>query len=220
MQQAVKSQGTGQRLALTDVLDWLVADKLVTAEAAEQLKKERRYFRGSIHPLVIVADQKWKALNPPHRVLALETDGQSIGDPTGELQMRRFVLSRLSRQKCQAADESVLQADGKAKRGSKSLGGQRGVEGILLGCEIIYNLVVPIGIPRKDRHGRDRRQFRNVQSDARITYGVLAIGGQHPQRESVVRKNRFRHGRHARERMFEHAGLGQRRQRLVEQRQR
>jgi general secretion pathway protein E len=73
----VKSQGsgagTGQRLTLAEVLDWLVADKLITAEAADQLKKERRYFRGSTHPLVIVADQKWKSAEPPHRALALET---------------------------------------------------------------------------------------------------------------------------------------------------
>ena len=73
MQQAVKSQGTGQRLTLTDVLDWLVADKLIAAEAAEALKKERRYFRGTTHPLVIVADQKWKSASPPHKALALET---------------------------------------------------------------------------------------------------------------------------------------------------
>jgi len=72
MQQAAKAQGTGQRLALNDVLNWLVADQLVSAEAAETLKKERRYFRGATHPLVIVADQKWKSATPPHRVLALE----------------------------------------------------------------------------------------------------------------------------------------------------
>ena len=79
MQQVVKSaasgpgsgQGSGQRLTLTEVLDWLVADKMVAPEAAEQLKKERRYFRGTTHPLVIVADQKWKTLQPPHRALAL-----------------------------------------------------------------------------------------------------------------------------------------------------
>src|SRR3954470_14910986 len=73
MQQAAKAEGTGQRLTLTDVLDWLVADKLISAEGADALKKERRYFRGTTHPLVILADQKWKSLQPPHRVLALET---------------------------------------------------------------------------------------------------------------------------------------------------
>ncbi|HEX5768121.1 MAG TPA: GspE/PulE family protein, partial [Burkholderiales bacterium] len=64
MQQAVKALEGGQkhdgRLALAQVLDWLVADAMVAAEAAEQLKKERRYYRGTTHPLVIVAQQKWK----------------------------------------------------------------------------------------------------------------------------------------------------------------
>jgi general secretion pathway protein E len=63
MEQAVKStQGKtgGGRLSLGEVLDWLVADKMADAEAAAQLKKERRYYRGAAHPLVIIAEQKWK----------------------------------------------------------------------------------------------------------------------------------------------------------------
>src|SRR5687768_2617515 len=69
MQEAVKS-GADQRLALPDVLDWLVEDKLVAAEAAAALKKERRYYRGAMHPLAIVAEQKWKS-----GVAALTLDG-------------------------------------------------------------------------------------------------------------------------------------------------
>src|SRR5258708_30876056 len=57
MQQAVKTP-LDHRLVLAEVLDWLVEDKLVTGEAAEQLKKERRYFRGTLHPLVAIAEQK------------------------------------------------------------------------------------------------------------------------------------------------------------------
>ena len=59
MQQAVKTQG-GERLTLAEVLDWLVADGVVNGETAAALKKERRYYRGTLHPLAIVADQKWK----------------------------------------------------------------------------------------------------------------------------------------------------------------
>src|SRR5213083_1783224 len=36
---------------------------MIGADAAEQLKKERRYYRGTMHPLAIVADQKWKKGN-------------------------------------------------------------------------------------------------------------------------------------------------------------
>src|SRR4051794_2666373 len=59
MQETVK-RADNQRLGLPEVLDWLVEDKLVGAEPAAQLKKERRYYRGTLHPLAIVAEQKWK----------------------------------------------------------------------------------------------------------------------------------------------------------------
>jgi general secretion pathway protein E len=63
MQQAVKAAGGEHRLTLGEILDGLIEDKLISAEAAEQLKKERRYYRGTMHPLAIVADQKWKRGN-------------------------------------------------------------------------------------------------------------------------------------------------------------
>jgi general secretion pathway protein E len=63
MQQAVKAAGGEHRLTLGEILDGLIEDKLISAEAAEQLKKERRYYRGTMHPLAIVADQKWKKGN-------------------------------------------------------------------------------------------------------------------------------------------------------------
>jgi general secretion pathway protein E len=71
MQQVAKTS-VEHRLSLPEVLDWLVEDKLVAAEAAEQLKKERRYYRGTLHPLVVVSDQKWKQAVPPHKLLSLE----------------------------------------------------------------------------------------------------------------------------------------------------
>jgi general secretion pathway protein E len=54
---------TGSRLALGTVLDWMIEDKMVEAAPAEQLRKERRYYRGTQHPLVIIAEQKWKKGN-------------------------------------------------------------------------------------------------------------------------------------------------------------
>jgi general secretion pathway protein E len=58
--QAVRKEE--RRLALAEVLDWLAADGLAPAERLEALKKERRYYRGSLHPLCIVAEQRWKDL--------------------------------------------------------------------------------------------------------------------------------------------------------------
>ncbi|HZQ75374.1 MAG TPA: GspE/PulE family protein [Burkholderiales bacterium] len=72
MQQAVRTEQE-RRLNLAEILDWLVADGLVAKDVAETLKKERRYYRGALHPLVIVADQKWKSPQPPNKLLGLET---------------------------------------------------------------------------------------------------------------------------------------------------
>ena len=49
-----------RRLELAQVLADLVADKLVPKDLADQLAKDRRFARGDVHPLVVVADQKWK----------------------------------------------------------------------------------------------------------------------------------------------------------------
>src|SRR3954469_15961560 len=73
MQQAVKNAAAQDRLGLVEVVDWLVEDKLVDPALAEQLKKGRRYYKGSSHPLVVLADQKWKYLAPPHRPVSLES---------------------------------------------------------------------------------------------------------------------------------------------------
>ena len=61
------------RLTIAELLDMLVTDGMVDAAAAELLRKERRYYRGTQHPLVIIADQNWKSTKPPHRALALES---------------------------------------------------------------------------------------------------------------------------------------------------
>jgi general secretion pathway protein E len=60
MQQAVKTGVADARLTLAEVLEWLVEDRLVAREAADALKTERRYHRGNVHPLCVVAEQKWK----------------------------------------------------------------------------------------------------------------------------------------------------------------
>jgi len=67
-----RSAQTERRLTLPDVLDALLADGLVRSEDAAALRRERRYFRGDIHPLVIVADQKWKSAQAPHKILTLD----------------------------------------------------------------------------------------------------------------------------------------------------
>jgi len=69
---AVEPKAVERRLTISDLIDWLVEDRMLEPEVAERLKKERRYYRGSQHPLVVIADQKLKSAQPPHKTLALE----------------------------------------------------------------------------------------------------------------------------------------------------
>jgi len=61
-----------RRLELNQVLIDLVADGLVPKEAADQLVANRRFARGDTHPLVVIADQKWKDPREPRKLLHLE----------------------------------------------------------------------------------------------------------------------------------------------------
>jgi general secretion pathway protein E len=83
MQQAVQTPAPERRLTLVEVIDWLVEDRMVDAAAAEQMKKERRYYRGSLHPLVVIADQKLKSAGPGGRPLSLETLSEWLAKRVG-----------------------------------------------------------------------------------------------------------------------------------------
>jgi general secretion pathway protein E len=60
------------RLTLPEVIDALVADGIVEAAEAARFKQERRYHKGDTHPIIVIAEQRWKSLLPPHRALDLE----------------------------------------------------------------------------------------------------------------------------------------------------
>ncbi|MCM2309676.1 MAG: GspE/PulE family protein [Sulfuritalea sp.] len=60
------------RLTLPETVDALVADGLIAADDAARFKQERRYYKGDAHPLIVIAEQRWKSLQPPHRVLDLD----------------------------------------------------------------------------------------------------------------------------------------------------
>ena len=53
-----------------------VNDGLVEKADAEALIAESRLKRLVVHPLAVVAEQKWKSLQPPHRPLDLEALGE------------------------------------------------------------------------------------------------------------------------------------------------
>jgi general secretion pathway protein E len=72
MAQAAAKPAADRRLALAEILDWLVEDGAVARAPAEELKKERRYWRGAQHPIALVAETGWKDLRAPHKPLTLD----------------------------------------------------------------------------------------------------------------------------------------------------
>ena len=60
------------RLGLAEVVDLLVADGLVEHADGDALLVSQRQKPAEIHPLIVVANQKWVSKRPPQRVLGLE----------------------------------------------------------------------------------------------------------------------------------------------------
>jgi general secretion pathway protein E len=71
------------RLTLTEVIDALVSEGIVGATEGDRFKQERRYHKGDTHPIIVVAEQRWKSLLPPHRTLDLETLTQWLASWSG-----------------------------------------------------------------------------------------------------------------------------------------
>jgi general secretion pathway protein E len=71
--QVVPQQSPERRLELEEVLGDLVADRLVDRAAADALLAAKNLRRGDIHPLVLIANQKWKDPRNPRRLLTLDT---------------------------------------------------------------------------------------------------------------------------------------------------
>lgn len=68
------------RLTLTEVLKLLVADHWVSSSEAKALSAERKLYRGDAHPLVVIGEQQWKSLQPPHAVLTTEVLTEWLAD--------------------------------------------------------------------------------------------------------------------------------------------
>ena len=64
------------RLSVAELAGFMVADGLVTKKDADALIAESRLRRQLVHPLVLIGEQKWKSLLPPHRPLLLDDVGE------------------------------------------------------------------------------------------------------------------------------------------------
>ncbi|EUJ09906.1 type II secretory pathway, ATPase PulE/Tfp pilus assembly pathway, ATPase PilB [Methylophilaceae bacterium 11] len=60
------------RLNLGEVLRMLVNDGHIDKVQAEKLYKDRKKDSSNLHPIVVIAEQKWKDLKPPHKSLSVE----------------------------------------------------------------------------------------------------------------------------------------------------
>jgi len=68
-QPTVKSSG---KLSLGEVLRMLISDEHIEKPQAEKLYKDRKKDSSNLHPIVVIAEQKWKDLKPPHKALTVE----------------------------------------------------------------------------------------------------------------------------------------------------
>ncbi len=73
MTHSAKPVKTDHKLALRELVEALIADGLVERADAANLLLPARGARGEVHPLVQIAEQKWKSAKPPHKLLNLET---------------------------------------------------------------------------------------------------------------------------------------------------
>jgi len=78
---AVKNQD--HKITVGEILRWLVQDGMVPKEQAERLYQDHKQERSSLHPLVILGEQKWKNLKPPHKQLTIEILTEWLADKVG-----------------------------------------------------------------------------------------------------------------------------------------
>ena len=64
------SQGA---LMLGDVLRMMVNDGLIEKAQAERLYRDRKMDTSGMHPLVVISEQRWTSLVPPHKPLTVES---------------------------------------------------------------------------------------------------------------------------------------------------
>src|SRR5688572_24410664 len=74
---------TDRPVTLAQLLEGLVADGLVPKEAADKLAADRRFTRHEVHPLVLIADQKWKDPRSPRKLLHLEALTEWFAEKSG-----------------------------------------------------------------------------------------------------------------------------------------
>ncbi len=81
--QSAADVASDRKLSLAEVLNDLVEDGMVGRAEADKLIADRRMQRADHHPLAVIADQKWKSLRPPNKLLHLELLTEWLAAKTG-----------------------------------------------------------------------------------------------------------------------------------------
>ena len=81
--QKITEPVTEHRLSLSEVLDALVAGGHADRTESDKLIADRRMHRNEHHPLVVVADQKWRSRVPPGKLMTLEWLAEWLAAETG-----------------------------------------------------------------------------------------------------------------------------------------
>ncbi len=68
----IKNRSADHRLSLEQVLHGLVAEGLVSKADADLLKLDYHDTRSRLHPLILIAEQKWRSAKPPNKLLQIE----------------------------------------------------------------------------------------------------------------------------------------------------
>ncbi|WP_319239738.1 GspE/PulE family protein [uncultured Propionivibrio sp.] len=79
----VDASAPDHRITVAELLGMLAADGLVEQRDADALIAESRLKRQSVHPLMVVAEQKWKSRRPPHRPLTIDELGEWLAGRVG-----------------------------------------------------------------------------------------------------------------------------------------
>jgi general secretion pathway protein E len=71
------------KLTLAEVLGMLVSDGMIDAAQADNLTAARRGHRNDGHPLTLIAEQNWRNLSPPNKLLHIEALTEWMAQRTG-----------------------------------------------------------------------------------------------------------------------------------------
>ena len=79
----ISAPAADHRLTLQEILVDLIADGLASPEAAQALLAKQTSLRKAVHPLVAVAEEKWRDPRSPRKLLHLEALSEWLAGRTG-----------------------------------------------------------------------------------------------------------------------------------------